>query len=476
MRIARESLRLVLRRAGVSFVAGLALVAGACRGSGAPATARPNVLLVTIDTLRADHLGAYGYPVPTSPHIDRLAARGARFGAALTTAPATVPATASLLTGRVQAATRVRRNGERLPAEATTLAELAAAAGWTTAAIVSNSLLVSDYGFDQGFQQFTYVPREHERSDDRVAAAAAAWLASATSPWFLWVHFMDVHGPPAADASWSRDFAYPPGTFGADPVLRVGRSIELGVIPSAQAVPGLDRLSQYVRRYDGDLRFTDAQIGTVLAALEASPAAANTLVVLTADHGEGLTEHGEYLQHAWYVYQTTLHVPLLIAWPGHVPAGTVVPARVSLLDVVPTVLELTGIAAPGAAATDGTSVAACLRGPCERPGALVALGGSANLPMALVDGDWKLVQTPGGVPPTPTEETIPRDGFATTERLELYWLDEDPGEVHDRSAAQPERVQAMRARLVEERHRLRALGWQWYPGSTMRIDDGAAPP
>lgn len=433
------------------------------------------MLFITVDTLRASNVGAYGYAVGTTPVIDGLAAGGVRFANAVATAPETSPATASLLTGHYQAGTRVRRNGQRLPDELTTLGERARAAGWATGAIVANPLLVAEYGFDQGFAHFEHVERRGGVTDDRVANAALAWLEDAATPWFLWLHFMDPHGPPAADESWSAGFTYPPGAFGDDAPVRVGRALELGVIPGVQALPQHDRLSQYVRRYDGDVRFTDMQIGRVLDALATAGQRGRTLVVLVADHGESLTEHGELLQHGWFVYQTTLHVPLVVAWPGRLPAGRVVEARVSGIDVAPTLAELAGMAvAP--TEFEGKSLVACLHDACPPREPVVALGARDNHPLALYEAQWKLVQTPGLVPPTPTEQSLPVHGFPTRERLELYAIDRDPGELHDVSAEHPERVAALRARLLAVRRRLRSVGADWYPGSSLPVDDGTTAP
>lgn len=467
------------RVVGCSLPIGRALVAAltlACACGGGPGGGeRPNVLLVTIDTLRADHLGAWGYGPPTSPAIDRLAASGVRFARAVATAPETAPAVASLLTGRYQPRSGVRRNGGRVPDDVTTLAELAAAGGWHTAAIVCNPLLVRDYGFHQGFADWLELERDGKPTDDRAADAAIARVQGMPEPWLLWIHFMDPHGPyTAADPALSAGFAYPADAFGADPPLRVGRNVELGVIPRGQEIAGFDRLSQYVRRYDGEIRFTDGHLDRVLDALAARGQEARTLIALAADHGESLTEHDEYLQHGWFVYETTAHVPLVLAWPGRLPAGRVVETRVSGVDLLPTVAALAGIGSD-AAAMDGTNLVACFDGPCERPGPVWSLGARDNHALALYDGDWKLVQTPGRVPPTPTEQSLPPGGFATTERLELYRVDEDPGETTDRAAAEPARVHSMRAEAVAIRRALRARGWEWYPGTGLPVEDGAHP-
>lgn len=442
-------------------------------GCGAPEADRPNVLLLTVDTLRADHLGAWGYPIGTSPNVDRLAARGTRFARTVAAAPETAPAVAALMTGRYQPGNGVRVNGGRIADDVTTLAERASRGGWHTAGIVCNPLLVRDYAFDRGFDDWTEIGRDDGPTDARAADAAITRIESLPEPWLLWVHFMDPHGPyTAADPIRSAEFRYPPGAFGDDPPRRVGRAVELGVIPKGQVIPGLDRLSQYVRRYDGEIHYTDEQIGRVLAALDAGSLRERTLVAFLADHGESLTERDEFLQHGWYVYEPTVHVPFVLAWPGHVPSGRVVDTRASGVDFVPTLAELTGLPTDGAR-FDGESLAPCLTGACEPTRLVWSLGARDNHPIALYDGDWKLVQTPGLVPPTPTEITLPLEGFPTVERLELYRVKEDPREARDVSNEHSDRTLAMRERVLVQRRALRARGWQFYPGSNLPVRDGA---
>jgi arylsulfatase A-like enzyme len=425
------------------------------------------VLLVTVDTLRADHLGAYGYPVPTSPAIDRLAAGGVRAGACVATAPETAPATASLLTGLYQYRTRVFFNRGTLPPDVTSLAEDLRAAGYTTAGLVGNGLVGAERGFSQGFDHFERFdsPSPLEPSDARGVDRAIAWLRAAPArPWLLWIHLMDPHGPyTSAGPEWSAGFAYPPGTFEPDDPLPPGAgNFGLGVLPKYQQLAGLARPSELVRRYDGEIRFTDAQIARLLDALEELGQTAATLVVLTADHGESLTEHREYFQHGWFLYDTTLRVPLVLSWPGVLPAGAVVRTQVSGVDLVPTLHEILGTGGEGAAGRfDGTSFARRLFHDDGTGGPpAFAVGARENHPFAVRHGGWKLVHTPAGRPAVPMAR-LPLTPLDTPERFELYDLAADPGETRDLIGAHPERADELKAALAAFRERFRLSGRKW---------------
>jgi len=442
-------------------LAALAGIPSAARADTA-APVRPNVLLVTVDTLRADHLGAYGYGLPTSPHLDALAAAGVRLEALSSTAPETAPATASILTGLYQPQHRVADNRDVLAADVTTLAERLRAAGYASAGFVGNQLVGAAYGFNQGFQAFEeFSAPLHERADARGVDQALAWLAGApASPWLLWLHLMDPHGPYAPAPHWNTLATYPPDAFGGDPAIPVGLgNFGLGIIPRYQAIPGETRLSAYVRRYDGEIRSTDAQIGRLLAGL-GDPA--RTLVVVTADHGEGLTEHREYLQHGWFVYETTVRIPLIARWPGRLPAGATVATPASAVDLVPTILDLALGTVPADAAFAGTSFAGDLTGAAPRAEGTVAFAAGAreNHPFSVREGRWKLIHTEGDAPPVPASRAglKPLDA---PERFELYDLEVDPGETRNLAADEPARRRALAERVRGFRRTFRMAGYAW---------------
>jgi choline-sulfatase len=260
-----------------------------------------NVLLITLDTFRADRLGA------KAPNLTRLANEGIRFENAQTTVPLTLPAHASILSGLLPLHHGVRANGAgAFPANEETLATAFARAGWRTGAFVGAFVLDHRFGLNRGFETYDdEIPRdpngdatlEAERRGDAVVDRALAWLRSGDSrPAFTWVHLWDAHAPYA-----------PPAPF--------------------------------EQTYDGEIAFVDAQVGRLLAAIDRR----NTIVVIAGDHGESLGENGE-LTHGLLLYQPTLHVPMLIAAPEQKPR--VVREPVSSVDLAPTIAAMTGIELP----------------------------------------------------------------------------------------------------------------------------------
>ncbi len=293
---------------------GLLATSGALRPTAAPA-APPSLLLLTLDTTRADALGCYGAARPT-PALDALAARGVRFARALTASPLTLPAHASLLTGLDPPAHGVHDNGVAvLPADLPTLATALQGRGYATAAFVSSRVLDRRFGLGRGFAVYDdRMAAEQigeygypERDARQVTAAALGWLGRrpAGKPVFLWVHFYDPHAPYEAPEP-----------------------------PAAAAGGGRSA-------YDAEVAFMDREIGRLLAAL---PRGERWLVAAAGDHGEGLGEHGER-GHGLFLYRAGLEVPLLVAGPG-VPGGRVVGETVAARRLAPTLLRLLGAPAP----------------------------------------------------------------------------------------------------------------------------------
>jgi choline-sulfatase len=285
--------------------------------SGVPSNEpRQNVLLITIDTLRADHLGCYGFSLARTPRIDALARSGVRFAEAISSAPITLPSHASILTGLYPPAHGVRDNGAyALPDEAITLQETLKKAGYDTAAFVSAVVLGRRYNLAQGFDVYDdnlwsedapKIFMIRERPARRTVDRALEWLEKrrerkAEAPFFVWVHMFEPHQP------------YEPSA--ADAAL----------------APSL---------YDGEIAGADRQVGRLLDGIEHE--AKNTLVVLTADHGESLGEHGEKT-HGVFVYDATVHVPLIFRQPRLLKPGRVIAQAVRTVDVTPTVLGSLGL-------------------------------------------------------------------------------------------------------------------------------------
>jgi arylsulfatase A-like enzyme len=333
----------------------------------------PNLLVISIDTLRADRLGCYGYSRDTSPNIDRLVARGALFENAISSAPWTLPSYGSLFTGLYPASHRAgvvtgrealwgkdeiaqgkgQKLSETLRTDIPTLAKSLADAGWKTAAFYNNPFLDPSRRIDRGFQQYTSYQYNAASGVD----LAERWIAARSqSRWFVFLHLMDPHGPYAPPAPYDEKFA--------------GRSVDSipGWPPDLAALragPVSDETKKQISDlYDGEIAFADAQIGRLLDALDKSGEAARTLIVFHSDHGEEFWEHGGF-EHGHSLHSELLHVPLAIVFPPRMSGGTRVAPRVRTVDVFPTVLELMGLAPPRD--LDGESLLPLLDGSLLQP-------------------------------------------------------------------------------------------------------------
>jgi arylsulfatase A-like enzyme/Flp pilus assembly protein TadD len=382
----------------------LILLAG-CGGT--PETAGTpglNLLLVTVDTLRADALGSYGSTAGATPVLDALAARGVRFETAWSVAPLTTPAHSSVLTGLYPGTHGVRANGRlRLPNAHTTLAEVLAGEGYRTGAAVAAYPACSTFGLGQGFQSFDEdfgVTDEGEdaysRSAPMVNAAAIPWLRAASAdsrPWFLWAHYYDPHDPYNAPEPFASRFADRP--------------------------------------YLGEVAAVDAAIGELLEALEATGQAERTVVVVASDHGEGLGDHGEYT-HGALVYETTVRVPLIIVLPGR-SEGRVERRPASLVDIMPTVLSLLG--APTPPGVQGEDLFA----PAEESAGAPARPLYAESFHAYEEFRWSPLRT----------MLLGSDKVVLGPDVEWYDLEEDPGETRNLAPEDPAAAAALVERLRE---------------------------
>jgi arylsulfatase A-like enzyme/Tfp pilus assembly protein PilF len=379
---------------------------------GCPRARPPNVLFITIDTLRADHLGCYGFAAARTPHIDGLASEGVRCADAISAAPITMPAHSSIFTGLLPPAHGVRDNGAfALGDENVTLAERLKARGYATQAFVSAIVLSRRYNLTQGFDGYDddlwaedqpklFMIRD--RPAARTSELAVAWLrrwaaSSPRPPFFLWVHFFDPHQPYAASLEDRKGAASP---------------------------------------YDAEIVSADRGVGRLLDALRESGVQDDTLVVLTADHGESLGEHQEKT-HALFVYDATVHVPLIFRYPAKLPRSRVYPGAVRSVDIVPTVLAMLGL--PGGEETQGQSLLRAFRGEVPPPDlpqyseSLLAELGFGMAPLHAVRlGGYKLIRAP---------------------RPELYDLRADPQELRNIYTEERDRAARLEGeldRLLEE--------------------------
>jgi arylsulfatase A-like enzyme/tetratricopeptide (TPR) repeat protein len=391
-----------------------------------------NVILVTLDTTRADRLGCYGHQRARTPNLDGLASAGVRFENVYCQVPLTTPSHCSIMTGTYPLFHQVHNNGSyALPAEMTTLAEVLKGRGLQTAAFVASFTVDSRLGLDQGFDVYddkltegeAFKPLGAERRAEKVYAAFRSWLdRSEEKPFFCWVHFFDPHLPYEPPASYSIDFADSP--------------------------------------YDGEIAYMDRYVGQVIASLREKNLLQKTLVVLAGDHGEAFGEKVES-GHGIFLYDGTLRVPMIFSAEGHLPRGIVIKPRVRLIDIFPSILEMLEI--PPTGEVQGVSLLPYISGrkkedlgsyletyfPRENYGWSELVG--------LIEGDWKYVRAP---------------------KPELYNLKTDPEETVNAIGRESNRSQEMKSRLEEmiaasssvppsakreitseEREKLRSLGY-----------------
>lgn len=343
-----------------------ALLLVAC-GETAPVPAGRSVVLVTIDTLRADHLASYGHPIDTMPLVESWARKGVLFEQAWAPMSQTLPSHASLLTGLEPRNHAALENYYKLPADVTTLAEWLGEQGWETCGVVGALVLADESGIAQGFDTWDQPEGEWsadavhppERSAAAVVDAALSWAVQrddAQRPYLLWVHVYDPHGPyePPEGFRATRDRGALVQHVATQLDEFRGLNREREYTSSAwwsrhPDAPSLDSAERYVAdtrwNYVKELEYTDRELARLFEGLERRGMLDDTVVVLASDHGEGLFEHGEK-GHGVHVWEELTRVPLIVAAPDGALAGTRVEAPVSLLDVMPTLLSCAGVEAP----------------------------------------------------------------------------------------------------------------------------------
>jgi arylsulfatase A-like enzyme/Tfp pilus assembly protein PilF len=418
---------------------------------------KPNVILLTLDTTRADHLGCYGWPYIRTPHLDSLAGRGVLFEQAATAAPLTLPAHCTIMTGMYPTYHGVRVNGNTaLNDEQTTVAEVLHAQGYRTGAFVGAFVLDGRWGLKQGFDsyddQFDLKKYKHldlgevQRPGNLVMDAALAWLEEKkAAPFFAWIHLYDPHTPYAPPEPYATEYA--------------GR--------------GLAAL------YDGEIAFMDDQIGRCLSWLEKNGLDRKTVLVLIGDHGEGLGNHGE-ASHGYFIYDYVLHVPFIVVAPFPELRGKRVSSQVSAVDVFPTVLELANI--KSSFEVQGRSLLPAMFEPkkaSSRPAYSESMAPN-------IQYGWSALRS----------LRTTRYKFVDAPRPELYDISQDAKELTDLAGGTPAVARRMKEeldRLVEETgrgapkpqaanldkdtvERLSALGYIGAPVSSKKAAAGASGP
>ncbi len=401
----------------------LLLVATAFAHESVPArSSPPDVFLITIDTLRADHVGCYGYKQIETPALDALAADGARFAHAFTHSPITNTSHTSILTGLLPSVHGVTDFGVPLSPRHATWAELLKKKGYQTAAFIGAVILDSSTlapGLDRGFDFYDNFPAKTEskerfgrveRRGMEVVQHAEGWLAKhRTGPRFVWVHLFDPHDP----------YEPPP--------------------PYSQ---------KYKDLYDGEIAYADSALGNLIAFLKKTGAYPNAIIVVVGDHGEGLGEHGEET-HGLFLYDSTLHVPMILKIGGAGQRGVVIDAQVRTTDILPTILSLTNIPAP--AELNGDSMLPLIkRG--ETP--------EHNL-FAETDYPLRFGWAPLRALRSPNAKLI------EAPRAELYDLKADPGELKNLYSADSSQAQSMQDELAKWKLKASAGGDSGKPGATL---------
>jgi arylsulfatase A-like enzyme/tetratricopeptide (TPR) repeat protein len=378
---------------------------------GRPAAAPPNILLVTIDTLRADRVGAYGAKSPATPVMDRLAREGVLFEQATVQVPLTRPSHVSILTGEYPFTHGIRDNfSQPLGREHRTLAELLKSKGYVTGGFVGAFILNSQSGLGRGFDEFddtfdvggkrSVFFSEYQRRAGAVEEKAGPWIdrvATGRQPFFAWVHFYDPHSP-----------YDPPPPYDA----RYGK-----------------------HSYDGEVAYTDEILGKLLGHLDRLKVRDRTLVVVVSDHGEGLGDHSED-EHGFFVYDYAVRVPLIVRFPGVLPAGVRVKTQARSIDLVPTILELAGEASVTPQGLPGHSLVPAIkaRGQVADDSVSYAETLFPRLHFGWADvrsvrmGGWKYIELP---------------------KPELYDLTRDPAEHTNLFARESQRARSLRSRLLD---------------------------
>jgi arylsulfatase A-like enzyme len=395
-----------------------------------------NVLLLTVDTLRADHLSAYGYPRRTSPNIDGLARRGLLFRQAETPQSATWPALTSLHTSLYPSAHGVVWNGHDMPGAAVTLAGLLHARHYSTSAFLSNMKRARH----PGFARLTGARAGTQAGDDLEATEAAIdqLRMEQDRPFFLWLHLIGPHAGYNAPAPWATAFVPP----GASEVR--GELDELVRIRQAGRSLTERDVAHVVGLYDGEVGWVDELVGRVLDALRELDLQGSTLVVFSADHGEDLYEHNQYFFHSPSMYRSSLEVPLIMALPGVLPEGGETDQPASLVDLAPTILSLTGLPVPSS-----------FQGHDLLPGGALPAATDARPLFSETNGriygvradGWRFVFNPEDYTPGAPGGAYP------IERVELYDLSRDPREQRNVAAEHPKRVEALTAEITAWRDR-----------------------
>jgi arylsulfatase A-like enzyme len=438
----------------------IALAALGCERAKMPTS--PNVVLIVVDTLRADHLGCYGYARNTTPHLDRLAAASIRFDTALSTSSWTLPAVASLMTSQSPSAHGIRDKPKKLDERFPLLSELLRKNGYRTQGFVSHGMVSARLGFGRGFDAYDEESAGHGAiSSPIVTDQAVAFLRNVgDQPFFLFLHYFDPHYNFQQHEGHDFGGRYEGPLGSGEPILQLWKKLK-------HLSP--DDIAYLISLYDSEIAFTDHHIGAVLAELDRQGVLADTIVIVTADHGEEFMERG-WLGHSITLHHELIRVPLIMKLPGVTPR--VVDTPVSLMDVAPTLLGFLGIEIPP-----------------DLDGRALDLRSGRDVPIAPVFSETfnPQVHRPGGAKRLALQSVVVGNHKliynGLRRRAELYDLSADPAERRDLRQAGTGDLEALQALLdtwtertaskrrddaeesvedpftPEQRERLKALGY-----------------
>jgi arylsulfatase A-like enzyme len=464
----RRWLTLLGRVAALTAVAALLVIGPSLgfgtlsRPSAGKLAGQPNVLLISIDSLRADHLGCYGYPRDTSPNIDRLAAEGARFATAVAPSAWTLPSHLTMVTGLAPVEHGVVDSGLFVGRRGTFLAEVLHDQGYATAGFVSGLYVTSRFGYAQGFDHFddySALPRRWEETHSMISSPivvekAERWLdrwqaKKSRRPFFVFLHMFDVHfdytPPPPYDRMFAPDYD---GLVDATN-FRWNPDIHPAMAPGD--------LDQVVSLYDGEIRHADLYVGRLLDRLRSEGLLDDTVVVLTSDHGDEFYEHGRS-GHGQHLLDSMLLVPLIMRYPAVIPAGRVVDRQVRLMDIGPTILEAAGLRVPAEFGTLQPSRPADFRSLVD----WIRAEPDGSVPGVVAHGDHKGVIS-----------SVRTDRYKLVRSViggvhdALYDLEVDPEEQRDVARQQPEQTRT----LIELMDRFRQSRTSEKAGQSKELSD-----
>jgi len=398
-----------------------------------------SVILITIDALRPDHLNCYGYQRHTSPNIDELAGRGVMFTQAIAQAPWTTPSMCSIATAvyphkfMVFSETESSADISSLP----TLQGILRRNGYKTAFISSNPSLSRSKGFKDGFDKFNcWLPD----NDNLITKVAIEWLGDKHNrPFFLWVHYIGPHAP--YRPPWPYDMLYL-----EEKSKKTNRNVPIGyekkdkfdgrkVIPKYAALYDITSIDYYIDQYDGEIAFSDEQVGILLREMKKLNVYKDTLIILSADHGESLGEHDYYFGHGWSLYDVLLKVPLIIVYNRIIPAHEIIKKQISIINIMPTIFDILNIKEN--IKTRGHSALPLMSGK-EKDYHNHAFSGryfkTEEAMAAIRTDEWKLIHNLG-------KEGIEDNSY------ELYNLKQDPGELNNILLHEKKKFQSLKQKL-----------------------------